>query len=130
MTLRLQLIAQQQHTVILHQAAASLQCPWGFRGRNVVELSDVCITVAPRPEADWEEGPALHRAYAAKKAQLSAAESFRQMSGAGATPKGSGGYGWSILAWAGRVLLNKLQFRMRRTHICFKVSTSSLLTQM
>ena len=90
----------------------------------MVELSDVHITVSPRPEADWEEGPALRRAYAAKKAQLSAAESSRQLTGAG---KNSGGYGWSILAWAGRVLLNKLQFRMRRIHICFKVVIGKVL---
>ena len=117
-----QLCMQLQLIAIVHQAC--LQCPWGFRGRNVGELSDVHITVSPRPEADWEEGPALRRAYAAKKAQLSAAESSRQLTGAG---KISGGYGWSILAWAGRVLLNKLQFRMRCTHICFKVIIGKVL---
>ena len=97
-----------------------VQCPWGFRGRNVIELSDVFICVSPRPEADWEEGPAKRRAYATKRAQLSAAEASRQLTGASSGQKS--GYGWSFLTWSGSILLNKLQFRMKRTHICFKVS--------
>jgi hypothetical protein len=40
----------------------------------VVELSDVLLTVSSREETDWEEGPALRRAQAAKQAQLAAAE--------------------------------------------------------
>ncbi|KAL0051145.1 hypothetical protein WJX82_002690 [Trebouxia sp. C0006] len=100
-----------------------VRCPWGFRGRNVIELSDVFICVSPRPEADWEEGPAKRRAYATKRAQLSAAEASRQLTGASSGQKS--GYGWSFLTWSGSILLNKLQFRMKRTHICFKVQESS-----
>lgn len=40
----------------------------------MVELSDVLLTVSSREETDWEEGPALRRAQAAKQAQLAAAE--------------------------------------------------------
>jgi hypothetical protein len=54
----------------------ALQIPWGrWRGGAlVVELSDVLLTVSSREETDWEEGPALRRAQAAKQAQLAAAE--------------------------------------------------------
>ncbi|DBA81627.1 TPA: hypothetical protein ACH3X1_007382 [Trebouxia sp. C0004] len=97
-----------------------VRCPWGFRGRNVIELSDVFICVSPRPECDWEEGPAKRRAYATKRAQLSAAEASRQLTGASSGQKS--GYGWSFLTWSGSILLNKLQFRMKRTHICFKAA--------
>ncbi|KAA6426735.1 MAG: vacuolar sorting-associated 13F-like [Trebouxia sp. A1-2] len=96
-----------------------VRCPWGFRGRNVIELSDVFVCVSPRPEADWEEAPAKRRAYATKRVQLSAAEASRQLTGASSGQKS--GYGWSFLTWSGSILLNKLQFRMKRTHICFKV---------
>jgi len=43
-------------------------------GPLIVELSDVVLCVAARQESDWEEGPALRRARAAKQAQLAAAE--------------------------------------------------------
>lgn len=102
-----------------------MQCPWGLRGRNIVELSDVYVCVTPRTEADWEEGPAQHRAYATKRAQLSAAEASMQLTGSSSGQKG--GYGWSFLTWGGSVLLNKLQFRMKRTHICFKASCPDML---
>ena len=97
-----------------------MQCPWGLRGRNVIELSDVYICISPRTEEDWEEGPAGRRAYATKQAQLSAAEASRQLTGTSAGSKG--GYGWSFLTWGGSILLNKLQFRVKSTHICFKVN--------
>jgi len=50
--------------------------PWGrWRGGPlVVELSDVVLCISARQESDWEEGPALRRAQAAKQAQLAAAE--------------------------------------------------------
>ena len=103
-----------------------MQCPWGLRGRNIVELSDVYICISPRKEAEWEEGPAQRRAYATKRAQLSAAETSRQLAGTSSGQKG--GYGWSFLTWGSSILLNKLQFRMKRTHVCFKASLMRLCT--
>jgi hypothetical protein len=55
----------------------------------VVELSDVVLCVSPRDESDWEEGPALRRAQAAKQAQLAAAELAKLGSRVAATGSGS-----------------------------------------
>jgi hypothetical protein len=72
-----------------------MQIPWGrWRGGAlVVELSDVLLTVSSREETDWEEGPALRRAQAAKQAQLAAAELAKLGSRVAATGSSSGAAG-------------------------------------
>lgn len=68
-----------------------LQIPWGrWRGGAlVVELSDVVLCISSRAESDWEEGPALRRAQAAKQAQLAAAELAKLGSRVAATGQAS-----------------------------------------
>lgn len=50
------------------------QFPWGrwmMHGAPlVIELSDVELIAASRPDSDWGEGPALAREWAAKQAEL------------------------------------------------------------
>ena len=55
------------------------QVPWhALRGRLLsISLADVYLCAAPRPESDWEEGPAGERARAAKRARLKAVEMER-----------------------------------------------------
>lgn len=122
-----------------------MQIPWGrWRGGPlVVELSDVVLCVAPREESDWEEGPALRRAQAAKQAQLAAAELAKlgsrvaatgSSSGGGAKPgatapaaAGAGGgtsWGWVIADYVLSFLLNRLQFAVKNIHVYFQVSCS------
>ena len=66
--------------------------PWhALRGRLLsISLADVYLCAAPRPESDWEEGPAGARAFAAKRARLAAVEMERLSKpaggGAGAEP--------------------------------------------
>jgi hypothetical protein len=36
----------------------------------IIELSDVELVGVPRPDSDWEEGPALAREWEAKQAEL------------------------------------------------------------
>jgi hypothetical protein len=120
-----------------------LQIPWGrWRGGAlVVELSDVLLTVSSREETDWEEGPALRRAQAAKQAQLAAAELAKlgrrvaatSSSGSGqqqqhaeqaaaaaaaagvAAAAGSGG--GSSSSWAWSILDYIMSFLLNRLHI-------------
>lgn len=56
-----------------------------------MELSDVLLSVSAREETDWEEGPALRRAQAAKQAQLAAAELAKLGSRVAATGSGRAG---------------------------------------
>jgi hypothetical protein len=109
----------------------------------VVELSDVVLCVAPREESDWEEGPALRRAQAAKQAQLAAAELAKLGSRVAATGSSSGGtggkavqqaaaaataaagsgtsWGWMIADYVLSFLLNRLQFSVKNVHVYFQV---------
>lgn len=112
----------------------------------MVELSDVVLCVAPREESDWEEGPALRRAQAAKQAQLAAAELAKLGSRVAATgststssrgpqtapaPAASGGGSGSSssgASWALTIadyvlsfLLNRLQFAVKNVHVYFQV---------
>ena len=68
----------------------ALQVPWhALRGRLLsISLADVYLCAAPRPESDWEEGPAGDRARAAKRARLKAVEMERlsKSAGSGACP--------------------------------------------
>ena len=68
-----------------------MQIPWGrWRGGAlIVELSDVVLCISSREETDWEEGPALRRAQAAKQAQLAAAELAKLGSRVAASGSGS-----------------------------------------
>jgi hypothetical protein len=124
-----------------------LQIPWGrWRGGAlVVELSDVLLTVSSREETDWEEGPALRRAQAAKQAQLAAAELAKLGSrvaatgssgaagpasqqqhveqaaaaaaAAGVAAAGSGGASSSSSSWAWSILDYIMSFLLNRLHI-------------
>jgi predicted Rossmann-fold nucleotide-binding protein len=106
-----------------------------------VELSDVVLCVAPREESDWEEGPALRRAQAAKQAQLAAAELAKLGSRVAATGSTSGAkpaaaaaasaaagsgtsWGWMIADYVLSFLLNRLQFAVRNVHVYFQVRSS------
>lgn len=131
--------------------SSCMQIPWGrWRGGPlVVELSDVVLCVAPREESDWEEGPALRRAQAAKQAQLAAAELAKLGSRVAATGSSSGGgsakpaaaapaaaaagagsgtsWGWVIADYVLSFLLNRLQFAVKNIHVYFQVSSAQLL---
>lgn len=114
----------------------------------VVELSDVVLCVAPREESDWEEGPALRRAQAAKQAQLAAAELAKlgsrvaatgssgqgpQQAGtaaataaagtAGNSSSSGGGttWGWMIADYVVSFLLSRLKFAVKNVHVYFQV---------
>lgn len=103
----------------------------------MVELSDVSLCVTPREDSDWEEGPALRRAQAAKQAQLAAAELAKlgsrvaatgssNGSKAGqqaATTAGGGGTGWAwlIADYVLSFLLNRLKVAVKNTHVYFQV---------
>lgn len=107
----------------LRNSTAFVQCPWGFRGRIVVELSDVYFCATPWTEAQWEEGPAQKRRQAANMAHLGSAavqKTSRSLSASNTAQKG--GFGWSLLSWIGSILLNKLQLSVRQVHVCLKVS--------
>lgn len=102
-----------------------------------MELSDVVLCVTPRQESDWEEGPALRRAQAAKQAQLAAAELAKlgsRVAATGssngskaaqqaATTAGGGGAGWAwlIADYVLSFLLNRLQVAVKNTHVYFQV---------
>lgn len=120
-----------------------MQIPWGrWRGGPlVVELSDVVLCVAPREESDWEEGPALRRAQAAKQAQLAAAELAKLGSRVAATGSSSGAkpaaaaatsaaagsgtsWGWMIADYVLSFLLNRLQFAVKNIHVYFQVRSN------
>ncbi|GFR45602.1 hypothetical protein Agub_g6999, partial [Astrephomene gubernaculifera] len=53
-----------------------IKIPWGnwLTGALVVELSDVLLCATEREDSEWEESAALRREYAAKQADLAAAE--------------------------------------------------------
>lgn len=118
-----------------------MQIPWGrwHGGPLVVELSDVVLCVAPREESDWEEGPALRRAQAAKQAQLAAAELAKLGSRVAATGSSTGAkpaaatstaagsgtsWGLAIADYVLSFLLNRLQFAVKNIHVYFQVSSS------
>jgi hypothetical protein len=139
----------QQPFEILEGAVGrlELQIPWGrwTGGPLVVRLKDVSLRLASRDETDWEEGPALRRAQAAKQAQLAAAELAKLGDrvarggggggGAGAQPAAAGssaaaaaaaaaaarGGRWSLLDVVGSFLLNRLQFSVENVHLSFQV---------
>lgn len=115
-----------------------LQIPWGrWRGGPlVVELSDVVLCVSAMQETDWEEGPALRRAQAAKQAALAAAEltklgnrvaatGAQQAAGSapagGASSSNSSSWGWGIMDYVMRFLLGRLQFAVKNVHLYFEV---------
>jgi hypothetical protein len=112
-----------------------------------LQLSDVTLCVTSREDADWEEGPALARAQAAKQAQLAAAELKKlgkrveaegrrqQQQGepplpqsasstggdsSGGTVSGSGGR-WSVVDWLVNFLLRQLQVTITNVHVYFEV---------
>lgn len=114
----------------------------------MVELSDVVLCVAPREESDWEEGPALRRAQAAKQAQLAAAELAKLGSrvaatgssgrasqatatataaGAAAAGGSSSSWGWMIADYVLSFLLNKLQFAVKNIHVYFQVGPTPVV---
>jgi hypothetical protein len=122
-----------------------LQIPWGrwAGGPLVVRLVDVTLRLAGRDETDWEEGPALRRAQAAKQAQLAAAELAKlgdrvarggaAAASAAAAPgaaaaaaapaaAAAGARGrWSLVDLATGFLLNRLQFSVENVHLSFEV---------
>jgi hypothetical protein len=114
-----------------------LQIPWGRWGGGalVVELDDVTLEVTSRNDSDWEEGPALFRAQAAKQAQLAAAElaklgsrvaaeGHKQQEKASSSSSSKGSTRWSIVDYITSYLLNRLQLTVTNVHLCFKVSPS------
>ena len=132
----------QQPFQILEGAVGrlELQIPWGrWRGGPlIVKLRGVRLRLAARDETDWEEGPALRRAQAAKQAQLAAAELAKLGSRVAAGGGGAGGGGagggaaaaaavarggrWSLVDVIGSFLLNRLQFSVEDVHLSFEVS--------
>ena len=109
-----------------------MQIPWGRWGGGalVVELEDVTLEVTSRDDTDWEEGPALRRAQAAKQAQLAAAELAKLGSRVAAeghkqqeqsASSSKGGTRWSIVDYITSYLLNRLQLTVTNVHVCFKV---------
>lgn len=102
-----------------------------------MELSDVVLCFTPREESDWEEGPALRRAQAAKQAQLAAAELAKLGSRVAATGSSNGskaaqqaattaggsgtGWAWLIADYVLSFLLNRLQVAVKNTHVYFQV---------
>lgn len=124
----------------------SLQVPWrALRSPVVVELSDVHLRVALRRDADLEEGPAGERSWAAKQAELAAAElaalaaasagggagGADAAAGAGAGVKG--GVLWGFMQHVLSMLVNRLQLTVRSVHIEFEVGllrAASLLALM
>jgi hypothetical protein len=111
-----------------------------------VELSDVVLCLAARQESDWEEGPALRRAQAAKQAQLAAAELTKlgnrvaatgsqqqqqqQQQAPGSAESGATGssnsWSWMIMDYIMRFLLNRLQFSVKNVHAYFQVILEEL----
>lgn len=110
----------------------------------IVELSDVVLCLAARQESDWEEGPALRRAQAAKQAQLAAAELTKlgnrvaatgsqqqqQQQAPGSAESGATGssnsWSWMIMDYIMRFLLNRLQFSVKNVHAYFQVTLEEL----
>ncbi|KAK9798969.1 hypothetical protein WJX73_003190 [Symbiochloris irregularis] len=95
-----------------------VQVPWrALRSKPVlVKLSGVSLTVAERPESDWEEGPAGKRASAAKLAQLAALE-LQALSAPDAPARRSG---WSLFSYIGTFLLNTLQLSIANVCVCLQ----------
>jgi len=101
------------------------QVPWqALRSPVVIELSDVQLRVALRTTDDLEGLPAGDRAWAAKQAQLAAAE-LQALAGGGPAPApdaaASRGVLWSLLQHLFTTLLNRLQLTVRNVHISFEV---------
>ena len=113
-----------------NQAKLLLQVPWrALRSKPVlVDLDGVSLTIAERPEADWEEAPASKRASAAKLAQLAALE-LQKLSAPrpDATATGGRRSGWSLLSYVGTFLLNTLQLNVTGVSVAFQVCLSSML---
>ncbi len=102
----------------------------------MIELSDVWVCVEPRTESDLEEGPGGERAWAAKQAQLSAAE-LKQAARSASMPDGgpttgtaaedgagaveAKGLRWSLISHLLNLLLNRLQLTVRNVHIAVEV---------
>ena len=80
-----------------------MQVPWhALRGRLLsISLTDVYLCACPRPEADWEEGPAGERARDAKRALLAAAEMERLSKPAGSSGAADRGANGSTVDNAG-----------------------------
>lgn len=111
------------------------QVPWrALRSPVVVELSDVHLRVALRRDADLEEGPAGERAWAAKQAELAAAElaalaATSAVGGGGGADAGGGGAGgggkggvlWGFMQHVLSMLVNRLQLTVRNVHVEFEV---------
>lgn len=103
----------------------ALQIPWGrLRGGPlIIELHDVTLCATARDGTDWEEGPALRRAQAAKQAQLAAAELAKlskRMTNDDEEQEAPALH-WSIVDYATSFLLNRLQFSINNVHVYFKV---------
>jgi hypothetical protein len=109
------------------------QVPWAtlrtLRSPVVVELADVRLRFALRRDEEMEEGPGGERAWAAKQAELAAAELAELAAAAGggdaaaaaAAAGRQGGVLDSLLRHVLSVLLNRLQLTVRRLHIEFEV---------
>jgi hypothetical protein len=110
---------------LLFLTLVSMQIPWrALRTRPVViELADVELRVAERPETDWEEEAAGRRLQARKEAILASRE-LEQLSKPGiqqgAEAKSSSS-SWSFFSHLGGLILNGLQLAVRNVHIVFEV---------
>lgn len=108
----------------------SRQVPWrALRSPVVVELTDVHLRVALRRDADFEEGPAGERAWAAKQAELAAAELAAlaaASAGGGDAAAGvrQGGVLWGFMQHVVTMLVNRLQLTVRNVHIEFEVGAA------
>jgi hypothetical protein len=105
----------------------SMQIPWrALRALPVViELADVELRVAERPETDWEEEAAGKRLQASKEAILASRELERLSKPVlqqGAEVKSSPS-SWSFFSHLGGLILNGLQLAVRNVHIVFEVNS-------
>ncbi len=91
------------------------------------------LRVALRRDAEFEEGPAGHRAWLAKQAELAAAElaalaaaSAGDASGTAAAAAAAGRQGgvlWSFMQHVVTMLVNRLQLTVRNVTVEFEVGT-------
>eukprot|EP00887_Chlorella_sp_A99_P007395 scaffold2.g7395.t1 len=114
---------------LVHGTVGSVQAqvPWqALRSPVVIDLADVHLQVCLRDEHDLHEGPAGERAWAAKQAELAAAELQALAGGGGgaAAPAAGAQEGrgilWSFVQHLINLLVNRLQLTVRNVHVAFQ----------